>query len=83
LVTSVVVEQPLRSDVRARSSFQTARKLETESGEVGSQMTTAGMSDTALPILLRAKPWITGNPEVALISVGAGAWPKPENDSWR
>ena len=41
-----------------------ALTLETESGEMCSQITTASMSETPLPILFRAKPWITGNSDV-------------------
>jgi hypothetical protein len=40
-----------------------ALTLETENGEMCSQITTASMSETPLPILFRAKPWITGNTE--------------------
>jgi hypothetical protein len=40
-----------------------ALTLETESGETCSQITTASMSETPLPILFRAKPWITRKPE--------------------
>jgi len=27
--------------------------------------------------------WTTSNPEVARVSASAGAWPRPEDDSWR
>jgi len=44
---------------QARPSFNTARVLHSESGEVCSQITTVGICDTALSIFFRAKPWVT------------------------
>ncbi|MGA2073992.1 MAG: hypothetical protein ABSH52_10865 [Terriglobia bacterium] len=72
MVTSVVVEQPPRSDRRARPSFKTARTLQTESGEVCSQITTASMSETPFPKLFRAKTWITRYWETLLSGYFAG-----------
>ena len=43
-----------------------ALTLETERGKMCSQITTASMSETPLPILFRAKPWITAHSEEIL-----------------
>jgi hypothetical protein len=52
LVTSVAAEQSVVVSAQALTP-------ETESGEMCSQITTASMSEAPLPILFRAKCWMT------------------------